>query len=87
MTWWTTPYTDTFSHYKAVLDGPSIPDMTSRSTWEPSSHQKAPTITDVINLNRVLKWVKRMPCVIRFEKLLPPLRVLVISDSAFKREN
>ncbi|CAK0801215.1 unnamed protein product, partial [Prorocentrum cordatum] len=47
----------------------------------------APTIMDVINLNRVLKWVKRKPCVIRFEKLLPPLRVLVISDSAFKREN
>eukprot|EP00959_Pyramimonas_sp_CCMP1952_P398128 8341663-Pyramimonas_sp.AAC.1 len=32
-------------------------------------------------------WVQRKPCVIRFEELLPPLRVLVISDSAFKREN
>eukprot|EP00959_Pyramimonas_sp_CCMP1952_P179621 3755541-Pyramimonas_sp.AAC.1 len=25
-------------------------------------HQKAPAIMDVINLNRVLKWVKRKPC-------------------------
>eukprot|EP00959_Pyramimonas_sp_CCMP1952_P202204 4228175-Pyramimonas_sp.AAC.1 len=50
-------------------------------------HQRAPTIMDVINLNRVLRWAKRKHCVIRFEKMLPPLRILVISDSAFKREN
>ena len=48
-------------------------------------HQQAPKIQDVINLHKVLKWMKRKACVIRFKKLVPPLKMLVISDSAFKR--
>ena len=30
-------------------------------------HQQAPKIQDVINLNKVLKWIKRKACVIRFK--------------------
>ena len=49
-------------------------------------NQQAPKIQDVINLNKVLKWVKRKKCTVFCKKLVPPLKILVISDSAFKRE-
>ena len=47
--------------------------------------QQHPCIQDVISLNRIVKWMRRKPCVIKFAKLRPPLRILCISDSAFKR--
>ena len=48
-------------------------------------HQQSPTIRDVINLNKILKWVRRKKCVIVFRKLVPPLKILIIPVSAFKR--
>ena len=39
----------------------------------------------VIWLNRVLKWMKRKPVVLVFHTIAFPLRVVVISDSAFKK--
>jgi hypothetical protein len=48
-------------------------------------HRQQPTVGDIIRLNRVLKLAKRKPCVVRFPKMEPPLRMLVISDSEFER--
>ena len=47
--------------------------------------QHGPCIKHVVKLNRVLRWMRRKPCKIKFVKLKPPLRLIVISDSAFKR--
>ena len=47
-------------------------------------HQQAPKIQDVINLNKVSKWIKRKACVIRFKKLVPPLKILAISELGFQ---
>ena len=47
--------------------------------------QKAPRVLDVIRLNQVLKFVKKRKCYLLFKKLTAPLKVLLISDSAFRR--
>ena len=46
---------------------------------------KGPLIQHVVLLNRVLKWMKRKPVVLLFDCLKGPLRVMVVSDSAFKK--
>ena len=49
--------------------------------------QQTPHVKHVIMLNRVVKWIRRKSCVITFVILIPPLKVLVVSDSAFKRQD
>lgn len=49
---------------------------------------KAPTVAHMLRMNCVIKWVKRKPMFLKFTKLhSPSLKTLVISDSAFRRED
>jgi Reverse transcriptase (RNA-dependent DNA polymerase) len=48
---------------------------------------KSPTQEHLWRVNKVLKWVKRRPSCLLFKKLQPPLRVLVLSDAAFRKED
>ena len=47
---------------------------------------QAPCGKDVVNLNRVLAYVKRKPLKFTYHKLRNPWRIFVISDSSFKGE-
>ena len=38
-------------------------------------------------LNRVMKWVKRRPFKIRYKRLTGPVKVIAITDSAFRKED
>ena len=44
-----------------------------------------PTIDNCISVNRLLKWLKRTPAHLIYKRLEGPLRIMVITDSAFKR--
>ncbi|CAE8682255.1 unnamed protein product [Polarella glacialis] len=48
---------------------------------------QAPRAKDVIALNRVLKYLKRKPLVIRYRKISCAMRLAVISDSAFQSQD
>ena len=48
---------------------------------------KEPRVQDLLNLNRVLKYVKLRPLELVFHKIPDPWSVVVISDSAFKSED
>ena len=48
---------------------------------------KAPTAGDVINLNRVLKYLKVKPLDVVYKKLEGPWAIIAISDSSFKGED
>jgi hypothetical protein len=48
---------------------------------------KAPLVVHYIRLNRLVKWVKRKPTGLTFHKLRTPLKVIAISDSAFRKED
>ena len=48
---------------------------------------KQPRACDVINLNRVLKYLKLKPLVMRYAPLTKPWRLVAISDSSFKGED
>jgi Reverse transcriptase (RNA-dependent DNA polymerase)/Integrase core domain len=50
-------------------------------------HSKKPSYNDLLKLNRVCKWVKRRPMHLKYERLEGPVKILVISDSAFRRED
>ena len=47
---------------------------------------KAPTVKDVRSLNRLLNWIKKMGTKlgIRYKKLPGPIKLMVITDAAFK---
>jgi len=47
---------------------------------------KAPTINDIRNLNRLLRWIRtnKEKLGIRYKYLAPPWRLAVVSDSAFQ---
>ena len=47
---------------------------------------KEPRVQDVVNLNRVLKYLKVKPLCLRYKKVGRPWRLMVISDSSFKGE-
>ena len=47
---------------------------------------KSPRVQDVLNLNRVLKYLKLKPLELRYKKIKSPWRMIVVSDSAFKSE-
>ena len=48
---------------------------------------KAPTVCDVIDLNKVLKWVRRIPSSTLYQHLTQPLCMLVIADSAYRADD
>jgi hypothetical protein len=48
---------------------------------------KQATVEHYIRLNKVVKWVKKVPSGIWYKKLTGKTKILVISDSAFKRED
>jgi hypothetical protein len=48
---------------------------------------KAPTVEHMKRLNQVVRWIKRTPSALVYRKLNGQLKLLVISDSAFKRED
>ena len=46
-----------------------------------------PTVLDVQHLNRLLKYIKNKPLLMRFKQLQNPWRLVAISDSGFKGED
>ena len=48
---------------------------------------KAPQLKHLLRLNKVTKWVKRKPFMIIYRKLVEPLKVIAICDSAFRKED
>ena len=48
---------------------------------------KSPLQEHAVRLNRVVKWCKRKSFCLVFHKLRSPLRVVVISDAAFRKED
>jgi hypothetical protein len=48
---------------------------------------KAPNNEHYIRLNRLCKWVKRKPLFLLYKRLTGPLKVLAVSDSAFRKED
>ena len=48
---------------------------------------KSPKYVDIKRLNIVLKFLKRHPIKTLFKRLNGPLRIVAISDSAFKRQD
>ena len=50
-------------------------------------HLKEPRIQDLLNLNRVLKYLKTKPLDMVYHKVDSPWRVVAISDSSFKGED
>ena len=49
-------------------------------------HSKQPQVKHYIRLNQVVKWVRRKKTGLFYGKLTGPLKILMISDSAFKKE-
>ncbi|CAE7496221.1 RE1 [Symbiodinium sp. CCMP2592] len=47
---------------------------------------KAPVVKDLINANRVLKYLKAKPLELVYRKVRSPWKLVVVSDSAFKGE-
>ena len=47
---------------------------------------KAPVVKDLINANRVLKYLKAKPLELVYRKVKSPWKLVVVSDSAFKGE-
>ena len=50
-------------------------------------HLKQPRVRDILNLNRVLKYLKVKPLALTYHKIEGPWKLLAISDSAFKGED
>ena len=50
-------------------------------------NSKETTTEHYLKVNKLLKWVKRKPAWIFYSKLQGKQRVLVISDSAFRKED
>ena len=50
-------------------------------------HLQNPRATDVLNLNRVLRYLKRHPLSITYRRVDKPWRLAVISDSAFQSKD
>ena len=48
---------------------------------------QAPTVAHLLRLNTVIKWVRRKPASLYYRRIAGPLRVVVISDAAFRRED
>ena len=48
---------------------------------------KSPTIAHVVRLNLVCRWMKRKPSSLLYARIPGVLKVLVISDAAFRRED
>lgn len=48
---------------------------------------KAPTTENILRLNKVCRWVRRIPSFIRYECLVGPVKILTIADSAFRKED
>ena len=46
-----------------------------------------PTIANLLRLNTVVRWIRRKPSFLHFKKLNGPLKVIVISDAAFRKED
>jgi len=50
-------------------------------------HLQNPRATDVLNLNRVLRYLKRQPMSIVYRRVSKPWRLAIISDSAFQSKD
>ena len=48
---------------------------------------KSPKAEHALRLNKVVKWAKRKPQQILYKRMRVPTRVMVISDSAFRKED
>ena len=46
-----------------------------------------PSVEDILNLNRVLRYVKAKPLAMNFKRMNNPWRLVAISDSGFKGED
>ena len=53
----------------------------------PQRRLKEPRVKDVLNLNRVLKYLKVKPLSLTFRKVQKPWRLIAISDSGFRSED
>ena len=52
-------------------------------------HTKAPTVGHVRNANRLLQWIRKNQSRlgVRYKRLQEPLRLIALSDSAFKAQD
>jgi hypothetical protein len=48
---------------------------------------KAPTIGNLLRLNLVTKWVRRKKSTLLYQQLLGAIKILALSDAAFRRED
>ena len=48
---------------------------------------KEPCVQDIININRVLKYLKLKPLEVTYHKIVGPWKLVAVSDSAFKSED
>ena len=46
-----------------------------------------PNITHVKMANKILRYVRRVKCGLRFTKLIPPLKMVTVADSAYKSDD
>jgi len=47
----------------------------------------APCVKDLLDINTVLRWIKRKPCKIKYPRLVAPLCLVCIADSAYKADD
>ena len=80
--------TETFKVFRSLLGGVAWMVQTRPDAVVYISclqrHMDKPRAIDVVNLNRVLKFMKRKPLSLTFRAVENPWVLLVISDSAFQ---
>ena len=48
---------------------------------------KAPTVENLLRLNKVCRWARRVQSIIHYAPLVGPMKILAIADSAFRKED
>jgi hypothetical protein len=83
--------TSQHNEYRSLLGGLSWLSMTRLDvciyTQALQRAAQKPTIANLLRLNTVVRWVRRKPSFLHFQKLIGPVKIMVISDAAFRRED
>jgi len=76
--------------FRSLLGGVSWMSQTRMDAQVYTGHLQrqlqAPTVRHVVQLNRLVRYLKKKPLKLKYQKLGGPFRVLVVSDSSFKAE-